>query len=223
MKSTELKRTFLKVFIGFLIATAAIAITSVVTGEFGEFQVKVLATTLTISAASICAMSCAAFIEIRRQQILGGVGIFLSCVAALLVIGGVWGRASDGDYWRTAMSFTVLAVAFAHAFLLCLPRLVAAYRWVFVVGPACIGLLAIQILLLLWEITDSEFFIRATTVNSILVVLLTLVVPILMRMGGSREEKTQVKLLLTHRHENVFADSDGALYQVIPQSEWTDH
>ena len=75
MNSRELKRTLLKVFVGFLSLTAAIAILSVLTGEFGAFQVKVLATTMTISAASICAMSCAAFIEIRRKKVLGTIGI----------------------------------------------------------------------------------------------------------------------------------------------------
>ncbi len=220
MKSTELKRTLLKVFIGFLIATAAMAIISVVMGDLGEFQMKVLVTTLTISAASICAMSGAAFVEGRGQKALGGVGMGLSFVAAALVIGGVWGGANDVDYWRTAMSFTILAVAFAHGFLLCLPRLVSAYHWVFIAVPVCIGVLAIQILSLMWEVADSEFFIRATTVNSILVVLLTLVVPILMRIGRTHRGSEKQRLVLTQQHENVFADPDGALYRVEPQSEW---
>ena len=226
MKPNELKRTLLKVFIGFLIATACIAIISVLTGEFGEFQVKVLATTLTISAASICSMSAAAFIERRRQRILGSIGIGLSCVAALLVIGGVWSGTSDVNYWRTTMSFIFLAIAVAHGLLLCLPNLAPAYRWVFTLGPLLIGVLVFQGLFLLWEIIDSEFLVRSTIVNSILVVLITLIVPILMRIGGSKSSDTSesneavVTLFLKQQREDVFVDSDGMCYRVIPQSEW---
>jgi len=223
MNSRELKRTLLKVFIGFLSLTAAIAILSVLTGEFGEFQVKVLATTMTISAASICSMSCAALSEIRRKKVLGAVGIGFACVAACLVIGGVWGEFSDQDYWRTTGSCIVVAVAFAHGFLLVLPSLAPAYRWIFLAGPVCIGLLGIQILLVLWEVTDSDLFFRAATVNSILVVLLTLVVPIFMRIGGSRSmsaTESDTSIRLTRRYSDVFVDGDGALYRVIPESEW---
>lgn len=223
MNSRDLKRTLLKVFIGFLSLTAGIAILSVVTGEFGDFQVKVLATTLTISAASICSMSCAAFIEIRRKKVWGAIGIGVACLAACLVIGGVWGEFSDDEYWRATGSCIVVAVAFAHGFLLVLPSLAPVFRWIFLAGPVCIGVLAVQILLILWEVTDSELFFRAVTVNSILVVLLTLVVPILMRMGGARSTgatEVETSIRLTRRYKDVFADDEGALFRVIPESEW---
>ena len=58
MNFTEIKKVLLKLFVGFLILTAIIAIISVLSGEFGELQGKILATTLTISMASICSMSC---------------------------------------------------------------------------------------------------------------------------------------------------------------------
>lgn len=219
MKSNELKRTLLRIFIGFLIATACVAIVSVLTGEFGEFQAKVLVTTLTISAASICSMSSAAFIEVRRQRILGGFGIGLACAAALFVIGGVWAEASDVNYWRTSMTSIVLAVAFAHGFLLCLPNLSPTHRWVFVVGPVLIGILVVQGLGLLWEIVDSELFIRSMIVNSILVVLVTLIVPILMRINDARTSDVPMTRLLKQEREDVWVDSEGKRYRVIPQSE----
>ena len=71
--------------------------------------------------------------------------------------------------------------------------------------------------------TESELFFRAVTVNSILVVLLTLVVPILMRIGGAQSAVAtgpDTSIRLTRRYSDVFVDGDGALYRVIPESEW---
>ena len=66
MDYAEFRRASLRTFLGFLALTAAVAVVSVLSGDFGETQVKVLLTTLTISAASMCAMACAAFIEKRK-------------------------------------------------------------------------------------------------------------------------------------------------------------
>ena len=65
MNYKEIKKLFLWLFLGFLVLTALVGIISVLSGEFGEVQFKVLATCLTISAASICSMACAALIEKR--------------------------------------------------------------------------------------------------------------------------------------------------------------
>lgn len=61
MNYTEIRRLLLKIFIGFLSLTALVAILSVLSHKFGETQLKVLLTTLSITAGSICAMSCAAY------------------------------------------------------------------------------------------------------------------------------------------------------------------
>ena len=66
MDYSEIRKLALKIFIGFLGLTAVIAIISVLAGQFGELQWKILGTTFTISAASICSMSCAAFIEKKK-------------------------------------------------------------------------------------------------------------------------------------------------------------
>jgi hypothetical protein len=68
MNYTELRKRLLKAFIGFLTLTALVAIGSVLSREFGETQLKVLATTFSITAGSICAMACVAFIERRERN-----------------------------------------------------------------------------------------------------------------------------------------------------------
>ena len=75
MDFTAIKRICLKIFLGFLGLTAVVAIISVLSGDFGELQGKILITCSAVSAASICSMSCAAFIEKKRLVKTGLTGI----------------------------------------------------------------------------------------------------------------------------------------------------
>ena len=89
MNPENAKRIFLKLFIGFLSLTATIAILSVLSGDFDEFQLKILASSFSISAASICSMSCAAFVEKKKKKELGILGGTFSAIAAAFVIIGI--------------------------------------------------------------------------------------------------------------------------------------
>jgi hypothetical protein len=188
MNYTEIRRLLLKVFIEFLSLTALVAITSVLSREFGQTQLKVLATTFSISAGSICAMSCAGFLERKGAKGVGLAGILAAAVAVLMVIGGVWGEIKDTDYWKTTMTSIVISIAFAHGCLLRLPNLAASYRWTQTVSTILIGLLAVQIILaILGEIKDEGYY-RLMAALSVLAVLVTLVIPICSRLGTAPAE-----------------------------------
>ncbi len=58
MDYSEIKSLFLKTFIGFLILTAVIAIITVISGEFGDIQARILGTTFTISIARCDVLRC---------------------------------------------------------------------------------------------------------------------------------------------------------------------
>ncbi len=219
MDYTNLRKLSLKVFLGFLGLTAIIAIISVLSGEFGEIQMKVLATSLTISAASICSMSCAAFIEKKSPKELGMSGILLSVIAAGLLIAGVWLQPHSDEYWKTAVTFVIAAVAFAHGFLLVLPTLDAAQKWVQRVSTVCIGLLALQIAVAVWGEVQNEGYYRALAVVAILVGLETLAIPMLMKLrkGDVQEKQT---LVLEKLEGDMYIDATGRQYQlkeIIPE------
>ncbi len=213
MNPGEAKSVFLKLFIGFLSLTAAIAILSVLSGDFGDFQLKVLATTFTISAASICSMSCAAFIDKKKKREFGLVGIVLSGIAAALVIAGMWSEMDEEAYWKITLSLIVFSVALAHAFLLILPDLDSEHRWARKVSCVAVGILALQITGAVWGEIDDEGYYKLLAAVSIVVVLLTLVIPILVkiRKGGDSSIKT---LVLTENQDGTFCDQSGTIYQV---------
>jgi len=183
MDSAAIRKGSLRAFLLFLILTALLAMATVLQGgNFGDLEFKALATSFTVSGASICAMSSAAFMERRRGRILGMLGILLAAAAAILLIGGLWSRNAGDPYWKATLTVIVLAVGFAHAFLLALPELDEEQEWIQKAIPVSIGFLAFLIILGVWkEITESGY-LRLITAVAIFVGLETVAIPILVKL-----------------------------------------
>ena len=213
MDYAAIKSLFLKIFLGFLGLTAIIAIISVLSGEFGKLQGKILATCFTVSAASICSMSCAAFVEKKRRVQLGLAGICLSIVSAILVIVGIWTETDSDAYWKTTSTFIVAAISFAYAFLLTLAELEEKYRWVQRVFCVSIGVLAIQIVIAFWGEIEAEGYFRALAVVAIVVGLQTLAIPILAKMRKGNGEQRE-RLVLEKMAGDIYRDATGKNYQL---------
>ena len=213
MNYTAIRKLSLKIFLGFLGLTALIAIISVLSGEFGELQWKILATSFTISAASICSMSCAAFIEKKRLIELGISGIIFSVASAILLIAGMWLEIDSEGYWKTTITLVIAAVAFAHAFLLVLPELDDNQKWVQRVSSVSIGILALQIAVAVWGEINNEGYYRLLAVVAIIVGLETLAIPMLMKLRKGNGQKRQ-KLVLEKLEGDIYRDSAGKQYQL---------
>lgn len=215
MDYTETRKLSLKLFIGFLGLTALVAIVCVLSGDFGSLQIKILLTSTTISAASICAMSCAAFIEKRKLATLGLGGIGFAVVSAALVILGVWAEIEAEGFWKLTGSVSVVAVGLAHAFLLVLPELDAGHRWAQFGTVITIGVLALQIIVAIFGEIESEGYYQILAAVAILVALGTLVVPILMKLRKATGSGAAVEtLVLTRIDEQVYRDRVGREYRV---------
>jgi len=213
MNFTQLRKLFLKLFLGFLAATALVAIVSVIQGEFGELQWKILGSCLTISAASICSMCCAAFIEKRRNPMLGMAGILLSVSAGALTMIGIWPDLKSVVYWKTTATLAVAAAAFAHGFLLALPSLDERHRPLRRIGAVFIGMLTLQIIVGFWGEIDNETYFRILAVVAILVGLETLAIPILAKLRRANGDQGQ-RLVLARVAGNVYQDESGTRYEL---------
>ncbi|TWU20764.1 hypothetical protein [Bythopirellula polymerisocia] len=213
MDYAAIKSFFLKVFLGFLGLTAVVAIISVLSGEFGELQEKILATCFTVSAASICSMSCAAFIEKKRRVQLGLTGIGLSIASAILVIIGLWTEIDSDAYWKTTVTFTVAAISFAYAFLLTLDQLEERHKWVQRVFCMCVGVLALQIVVAIWGEIEAEGYFRALAVVAIVVGLQTLAIAIVAKLQKSHRGQSE-KLVLEKLADDIYRDAAGKHYQL---------
>ncbi len=205
---------YLRGFVVFLVLTAIIAIVTVLSGEFGSVQGKILAASFSVSLASICAMSSAVFMEQRRSSLLGALGIAVAAVALLLFNAFLWLEVSWGPLWQTAFCSITLMIGLAHGFLLQLPRLSPAQRWVqraaayaiaLSVALICAGIIRPD------QIAEAFGYPQLLTISAIAVVLLSVLVPIYARMGQPLE---LAPLTLEPLGDGTYRDSSGQRYKV---------
>ncbi len=213
MNYTKITRLSLKLFIGFLVLTALIAMITVLTGKFGRIQMKILGTTFMISAASICSMSCAAFIDKKKLVQLGLLGILLSVSAAIIVITGMWSEFENKIFEKIMITLVVSAAAFALAFLLVLPELDSRHKWVQLVSSVSIGILTLQIIVAAWGDIGNNWYLRLLAFVAIIVGLVTLVIPILMKLRKGDERKKD-KIVLERVDGDVYRDTTGRKYRL---------
>ena len=90
MEPGELRRKLLWLFVACLGVTALLAIAAVLGGDFSDFVLRVLGSSASVSAASICAMACAAFRERSRWPALGTAGIVLAAITLAFALVAIW-------------------------------------------------------------------------------------------------------------------------------------
>ncbi|WP_309400823.1 hypothetical protein [Cerasicoccus maritimus] len=231
MTTHDARNLLLKSFIGFLIITAILGIVTVLGGEFGEIQLKIMGTTFSISAASICAMACAAFVEKRQLPALGWTGVAINFLAAAMLIFAMWTEQGDDVFWKCTITLIVVGLGLSHSLLLQLPKLSEEMDWVQPVAAGVVGILAAMVCAAFWGEIDNEGFYRVLAVVSIIVVLFTLVIPILMKLAKPKADdgaatvetsKTPTNaLVLTPLEGGYYQDAQGAKYRVekVPDSK----
>ena len=112
-----------------LVIAAGIGIATIVSGEFGEIQSKVLLTTLAVAAFAILAL-CHLAIITRDVRIVGWIGIGTSVLAFASAATLIWWDWNDNGYGGPGSVYmtitkvftvsTLAAVSFAHANLMLL-------------------------------------------------------------------------------------------------------
>lgn len=168
-----------------LSVTAVIGIVTLLGGDFGDVQSKVMLTTLVIGVFSVLALADLA-VAGRRFQWSGYLGILTAAIALGMSLYLIWGEdRSDEAFWKTFGIIVVLAGSLAHANLLLLlgerrRPVVQASLWGTV---ALIGLLAGMIIALILTDGDlgSDVYARVLGTVAILDVLGTIVVPVVSR------------------------------------------
>ena len=227
----KIKQNALKVAIGFLILTALFSIWTVLLGEFGDFEIRVLLTTVSISIASMCAMACGAHIEKTQIKLAGGIGIFSSMVSLILTLLLIWLEIRDSTIWRLSLSSMVVTFALAHTLLLNLPPLIEKRFWLRYLAGLSITIMSLLILTLIWNdemVTEGYFRLMITL--AIIVALVSLLIPIFSKLDKKAEYKLEsalqnsrkskaaqkpLELKLTQIEDDIYADENGKEYRLI--------
>ena len=182
------KRLFLYLLIGSVVLSALIGIGVTLFGNFGEIELRVLFTTLTVTVTSIFGLACGAFLETGRGKYLPLAGIVLSIVSALMCFLIIWNFLDDSKIFiKSFLTVTLLAAACSHLSLLSLARLDQRFAWTRAAAAICIAFLVTIFLYILWfePISDSDLIYRVLGVLGILLASITVVTPILHKLSST--------------------------------------
>lgn len=200
--------------------SALLGIFAILSGTFGNFEARIILTTVTISAASVCALAAGALWESHDSRTLPRIAVALAAIAAAVIIIGIWARISDEEFWKFAASIGVLAIASAQACLISLARLAPRFAWTRTVTLIAIISLAAQIIFVLYGDVRDEGFFKALGANAILVAALTIMMPIFHRLSrgdlsGEKAFTSEPRLFPTVLCPGCGTSQPSSLAQII--------
>ncbi len=111
MEGDALRRFLLVATIAALSLTALIAIVALLAADFGETELRILATTAGFGLVSLIAMRGTALIDQRRQQALGRAVIGLSALAFVVELWAVWLDTDNSAAWKSYVCVIAAAAA----------------------------------------------------------------------------------------------------------------
>jgi hypothetical protein len=188
MNSINSKRAFLYLLIGSVALSAVIGIAVLIFGNFGEFEVKVLLTTITVTVTSILGLACGAYLETGRGRIIPLAGIVVASASCVMWIYLVWhGTVHEDFYAQILMSLTLFSATCAHISLLSLANLDKRFLWSRYAFIAADTMLTAYLLFLIWndKWIDTDTTPRVIGVLSIVVAALTLVTPVFHKLSSA--------------------------------------
>lgn len=177
-----MQRLALRLLIGSVVVSAGMGIYALLVGDFGETEGRILATTFSVSAASILAMACAAAWERGRLAALPPAGAAVAVAAFTLVIIGVWSEPGAAAYWKSTVTLLILSVVAAHASLLSLVRLAPAQQWAMRSAFVASAVLTALLLVVVWRESGGATMGRWVGVAAIVLSATTIMVPVFGRI-----------------------------------------
>ncbi len=191
MTTTNLKRVFLIAMVASLCLAGLAGIAVFLFGTFGEFEIRILFTTLFLGLYSLTSLCAAALLDRRRHHPLGYAGLIVSAAALVTAIDLLWisWGSQSTDLLKSSGILGILALSLAHASLL----LLAPARKT--VGSVIRGLTLVTIGLLAGMLSSfilqdgeiqSDLFFRLLGALAILDVLGTVVTPVVLLLSQQK-------------------------------------
>lgn len=201
MENLNIKKIFLYTLIGSIAISALLGILAILSGEFGDFQSRILLSTLTIVGTSILGLACGAFLESPKSQnpqlkIIPIIGILLSIISAALILLLTWKViGSQNSEALKAIAVTgILAFSLSQLSLLSLANLSKNFQWSLLLAYFVILSLAsiISVIIIIEPSGESDFVFRLIGVLGVVDAALTVIIPIFHRL--SRKDIVQISV-----------------------------
>lgn len=196
MQKLNLRKFFLYLLITSVSVSAILGIVVILFGNFGEFEGKIIGTTIVITCTSILGLACGANIESKHGKFLPYSGIVFSIISAIILILMIWSFFTNEEfYFKLAGSTTLFAVAFSHLSLITLAKLDERFQWANILVFVSVTGLVLTSLIIIWSNeTESEFIQRAGGILSIGVASLTVMIPIFHRLSENLDSKLAIDM-----------------------------
>jgi hypothetical protein len=181
----DLKRTFLRVLIASLLATAALAIGFLLLADFNERTWKVIGTTALLSAFSLLGLPGAALLDQGRAVLLGWTNLLLAAVGLTYSLALLWSESDRG--WKLLFFVVAFTGAAAQASGTTARRRAddpPSFAWLYLAALAGAVLLASLISLAAWQEIEDEGYYRFLGALAVAEVLMTILQPILRRTAA---------------------------------------
>lgn len=185
--SARFQRYAVWFILGSIAVNAVIGVAAIVGGDFSDLDGKILATSLSVTGASVLALGNIAASSRKNLYYVPEFGAAAGVVGFALLVAFIWGDFDAGDVGKSAATGILLGAGAAHLSLLSLGRLAPRYLVVLRAAWALAAVLGAMVIAAIWvdDVMDSDAFVRSLGVAIVLLAALTLAVPVLHRASKS--------------------------------------
>ena len=193
MDNFNVKKISLYLLICSIALSALMGIWAIISGEFGDVQLQILLTTLTVVGTSVLGLACGAFLESPRNTNLKAVpliGIALAILCAFVSFWLIWEpikQSNNEGIFKLFFVSLIFSFSLAQLSLLSMANLAAKFRWSLVSAYIVIFILdSIISAIIVFELSgDDGFVIRLIGILSVVAASLTVMIPIFHRLSRS--------------------------------------
>jgi hypothetical protein len=186
MANAEIRRSLLVATVSALSLTALVAIVALLAGDFGDTELRVLATTAGFGLVSLIAMRGTALLDQGRQEALARVVIVVSGAAFFAELWAVWFDTNSSAAWKSYVCAIAVAGALGQIAGMIArrrptdPPAIGPLMWAS--GTAVVVLALMAVNAALGEIDDAGYY-QAFGVVAVLDVLGVVLQPVVRRLG----------------------------------------
>lgn len=218
-ENSRLKKPLLYALVVSVVIGALLGIALIVRNQWGWYEVRVLFTTIIIAVASLCGLACDLSRTPRGKNLLPYAGLILTALAATEALVGMWSELDTKWFWKSTTCLTIFAVATVHVCLLSIAKLVRRFQLVYFFAIQIIfGLAILLSAMIIYEI-EGEGIWRIVATLSIVTAALTLIIPMLHRIGKLEAEGAGLRTPLAERNLVLIDEEIVRLKERLEQLE----
>ena len=182
MIESDWKKPFLISLIGSLCISAFIGVIIFLIGNFGELEMRILGTTISIGIFSLIGLFFANLCEKNKVLLFSSTGLIFTILGFLINVLFIWDLLDDEIYWKSMLIFIIITLSALHAALIMLLKSNNLVNTSIMATLLMIGLVAIFLIsLVILDGDVSAFVFRILGAIAILDGLGTIVTPLLKR------------------------------------------